>query len=111
MNKDEIKKLIEDEAAKQSIFEPKYGGKDHSGYDTLMKYEVNGYLEEYFEKGAMFTFELMDEYAKEVAIDFVKWANDDNWLIQSDKKWWNFQTELEQQVEVTTEELFELYLK
>ncbi len=36
---------------KEKIFEPKYGGKDHSGYDTLMKYEVNEYLVESFERG------------------------------------------------------------
>lgn len=35
----------------ERIFEPKYGGKDHSGYDTLMKYEINEYLVEAFERG------------------------------------------------------------
>ena len=37
---------IEDEAAKQKIYEPKYGGKDHSGYETMMKYEINYEREE-----------------------------------------------------------------
>ncbi len=55
----EIIKLLQDEAVKQRIFEPKYGGKDHSGYNTLMLYEVNDYLEEYFEKGGKFIIELL----------------------------------------------------
>lgn len=33
-------------------------GKDHSGYDTMMKYEVNYEREECFEKGAKFSFAL-----------------------------------------------------
>ena len=39
-------------AAKEEIYEPKYGGKDHSGYGTMMLYEVNGERSECFEKGA-----------------------------------------------------------
>lgn len=38
-------------AEQERIYEPKYGGKDHSGYDTLMKYEVNDEREECFIKG------------------------------------------------------------
>jgi hypothetical protein len=48
MTNDAIKKM----AQAQRIFEPKYGGKDHSGYDTLMKYEVNDYLEQAILDGA-----------------------------------------------------------
>lgn len=39
------------EALKEHIYEPKYGGKDHSGYDTLMKYEVNYEREDAFCRG------------------------------------------------------------
>lgn len=38
-------------SAKECIYEPKWGGKDHSGYDTLMKYEVNGEREDAFCNG------------------------------------------------------------
>lgn len=38
-------------AREQHIYEPKYGGKDHSGYNTLMKYEVNYEREEAFIAG------------------------------------------------------------
>lgn len=41
-----------DKAAQaERIYEPKYGGKDHSGYDTLMKYEVNDEREDCFARG------------------------------------------------------------
>ena len=49
--KDKLDKLRDDLSKSEIIFEPKYGGKDHSGYDTLMKYEINGYLQESFERG------------------------------------------------------------
>lgn len=42
-----------DAALKERIYEPKYGGKDHSGYDTLMKYEINDEREEAFCHGAI----------------------------------------------------------
>ena len=35
------KEAIEEASLKEHIYEPKYGGKDHSGYDTMMKYEIN----------------------------------------------------------------------
>lgn len=42
-----------DEAAlEQEIYGRKYGSKDHSGYETLMKYEVNYERSECFVKGA-----------------------------------------------------------
>ena len=44
-------KQVIEAARKERIYEPKYGGKDHSGYDTLMLYEVNYEREDCFEKG------------------------------------------------------------
>lgn len=41
MSKKSLEELKNELAEKQMIYEPKYGGKDHSGYDTMMKYEVN----------------------------------------------------------------------
>ena len=42
-----------DEAAEaEKIYEPKYGGKDHSGYETMMKYEINYERMEAFTNGA-----------------------------------------------------------
>jgi len=38
-------------AKAEHIYEPKYGGKDHSGYDTMMKYEINYEREEAFCNG------------------------------------------------------------
>lgn len=46
------KEQIEKASESQNIYEPKYGGKDHSGYDTLLKYEVNYERMEAFEAGA-----------------------------------------------------------
>jgi hypothetical protein len=50
MNK-ETKKIRDELAKAQMIYEPKWGGKDHSGYDTLMKYEINYERAECFELG------------------------------------------------------------
>ena len=47
-----LDEYIEKQAAKEKIYEPKWGGKDHSGYETMMKYEINYEREECFEKGA-----------------------------------------------------------
>lgn len=57
----EVKKQIEGEAHKQRIYEPKYGGKDHSGYDTMMLYEVNDEREDCFDKGAEFGYQLAQQ--------------------------------------------------
>ena len=46
------KEQIEEAAQSEHIYEPKYGGKDHSGYDTMMKYEINYERSEAFENGA-----------------------------------------------------------
>jgi hypothetical protein len=43
---------LEQAAHKEEVYEPKYGGKDHSGYDTMKLYEVNGERYESFVKGA-----------------------------------------------------------
>lgn len=56
MTEEQIKQEIEQAAQLEEIYEPKYGGKDHSGYGTLMKYEVNGERSECFEKGAWYIF-------------------------------------------------------
>lgn len=61
----DVKQRIEDEARKQRIYEPKYGGKDHSGYDTLMKYEVNDEREEAFIAGATFALSLSHQTGDE----------------------------------------------
>lgn len=53
-----IKSQIEKESEKEAIYEPKYGGKDHSGYDTLMKYEVNGERMDAFVNGGEFGYGL-----------------------------------------------------
>lgn len=50
--KQQLEQWIEREAEKQKIYQPKYGGKDHSGYETLMKYEVNDERVECYESGA-----------------------------------------------------------
>lgn len=46
-----FKARMNEQAKSQRIYEPKYGGKDHSGYDTMMKYEINDEREECFELG------------------------------------------------------------
>jgi len=33
----EVMDKIEKQSETEYIYEPKYGGKDHSGYDTMMK--------------------------------------------------------------------------
>lgn len=48
---EDVKKKRDELAEKERIYEPKYGGKDHSGYDTLMKYEVNDEREAAFCNG------------------------------------------------------------
>lgn len=58
---EEIKKKIEQAASAEKIYEPKYGGKDHSGYDTRMLYEINYEREECFEKGAVFGYSLAEQ--------------------------------------------------
>jgi hypothetical protein len=45
------------------------------------------------------------------AIGFAEWAYDNNWIIQPNKCWWNFHAEIEQQVEISTKELYNIYLK
>lgn len=54
----DIKELIEKAAHAEEIYEPKYGGKDRSGYGTMMKYEINSERSECFEKGAIFGYQL-----------------------------------------------------
>lgn len=49
---DAYKKARDEAAAKERIYQPKYGGKDHSGYETMMKYEVNDEREDAFCIGA-----------------------------------------------------------
>jgi hypothetical protein len=51
------KERVEAAAAKEEIFERKWGGKDHSGYDTIMLYEVNDHRNECFVKGAEWAIE------------------------------------------------------
>ena len=50
-NVEEIRKFRDEMGQTEHIYEPKYGGKDHSGYDTVMLYEVNFEREECFVKG------------------------------------------------------------
>lgn len=60
----ETKEAIEKAAKAEEIYEPKYGGKDHSGYDTMMKYEINSIRSDCFEKGAEFGFNLAIKQAE-----------------------------------------------
>lgn len=48
MTNSKIEKLRDELALKQRIYEPKYGGKDHSGYEVMLKYEVNYERDEAF---------------------------------------------------------------
>ena len=48
---EEAKNIRDDLSRKEHIYEPKYGGKDHSGYDTMMLYEINYEREEMYIKG------------------------------------------------------------
>lgn len=65
-----ITDLIKKAALKEEIYEPKYGGKDHSGYNTMMLYEVNGERYECFEKGANFLLPHV--------IGFAEWISDES---------------------------------
>jgi hypothetical protein len=56
-----IQEAIEKEAVKEEIYEPKYGGKDHSGYSTMMLYEVNSERSECFQKGAEYGYSLAQQ--------------------------------------------------
>lgn len=67
--KEQLEQWIERESKKQKIYQPKYGGKDHSGYETLMKYEVNYERVECYQAGAhsilpmlIVAVHAMDEY-------------------------------------------------
>lgn len=52
MTNDKTYSARRDEASlKERIYEPKYGGKDHSGYETMMKYEINHERMEAFDHG------------------------------------------------------------
>lgn len=70
----EIERMIEAAATKEEIYEPKYGGKDHSGYETLMRYEVNDERYECFEKGAKFGYHLRDAEVQTLKIE-LEWRN------------------------------------
>lgn len=48
---------IDTASESEKIYEPKYGGKDHSGYDTMMKYEINYERMDAFENGAKWMYE------------------------------------------------------
>lgn len=54
---DEFKKARDEASISEHIYEPKWGGKDHSGYDTIMKYEVNSERDEAFCNGADWAYE------------------------------------------------------
>jgi hypothetical protein len=65
--------IIRDElAAKEMVYEPKYGGKDHSGYNSMMMYEVNYEREECFVKGWNASSELYTELINSLE-DKLKW--------------------------------------
>ena len=51
-----IQDKIEIACGSEKIYEPKYGGKDHSGYDTMMKYEINYERMDAFENGAKWMY-------------------------------------------------------
>jgi hypothetical protein len=66
MTPEHIKEKIRQEAYKERIYQPKYGGKDHSGYNTIMLYEVNDERDECFEKGANYGYSLAQDEIKEL---------------------------------------------
>lgn len=47
----EESRVRDEMALTEHIYEPKYGGKDHSGYETMMKYEINDEREEAYCNG------------------------------------------------------------
>jgi DNA repair exonuclease SbcCD ATPase subunit len=49
--------MIEQEAETEMIYEPKYNGKDHSGYETMMKYEINDERFDAFVNGATYAYQ------------------------------------------------------
>jgi hypothetical protein len=60
-----IREWAEKASEAEKIYEPKYGGKDHSGYETLMKYEVNFERQEAFITGAAALFNHLLELGPE----------------------------------------------
>lgn len=54
----DVQKKIEKQSRTEHIYEKKYGGKDHSGYDTMMKYEINYEREDAFVNGAYYGYSL-----------------------------------------------------
>lgn len=74
--REKFEKWANEASIAEAIYEPKYGGKDHSGYETLMKYEVNYEREECFVNGALKAFELLAPCleALELAADNVTWV-------------------------------------
>ena len=84
----EMQKKRDELAIAERIYEPKYGGKDHSGYDTMMKYEVNDEREVAFENGFNAAYDLMQEKVK-VLVDALEfYADIKNWeKIEGHTKW------------------------
>lgn len=57
--REQLDKRRDKASACERIYEPKYGGKDHSGYETLMKYEINDEREDCFSMGFDLAVELL----------------------------------------------------
>lgn len=95
-----IKQWIDKQSEVEAIYEPKYGGKDHSGYDTMMKYEVN--------------YERMDAFSNgltkgiEIAEGFAEWVDGYHYYIFSPNNW---KSVVESEPNLTTSQLLEKYLK
>jgi len=87
----EIKSKIEAQALTERIYEPKYGGKDHSGYNTMMLYEVNDEREDCCERGATFGYSLAEREIERLKglIENIYLGN----IITEDVPWQQFKTE------------------
>ncbi len=74
---------IDTASESENIYEPKYGGKDHSGYGTIMKYEINDERMDAFVNGAKWMYEQLATEGREELEKKVKELEemfDTNWM-------------------------------
>lgn len=81
-----IKQWIDEQSRNEAIYEPKYGGKDHSGYDTMMKYEVNYERMDAYDNGLTKGIEIAEGgFTKWVAWNYLPNTQfDDIWFDKKD---------------------------
>lgn len=71
----EVKSRFDAMAQKEEIYEPKYGGKDHSGYGTMMLYEVNDERFDCFQRGCWYGWNTRFSEVQTLKIEL--WHRDD----------------------------------